>query len=95
MKLPPGGRPDGKLEKDDIRQVDVTQDGRFFLGGKPKLLDQIEADLVRDFGKNPNLTVFIRADENGRVRDAYALIDRCQKNGLFRFSLRTADNSKK
>ncbi len=95
VKLPPGGRPDGKLEKDDIRQVDVTLDGRFYLGGKTKSLDQIEAELVRDFSKNPNLTVFIRADEMGRVRDAYALIDRCQKNGLFRFSLRTADNLKK
>ena len=30
-----------------------------------------------------------RADENGRNKDLYAVIDRCQRNGITRFSLRT------
>ncbi len=95
VSLPPGGRPDGKLEREDIRQVDVTKEGRFFLGGKALSLDQIEAELVRDFRKNPNLTVFIRADENGRILEFSSLIDRCQRNGLFRFSFRTSDGARR
>jgi biopolymer transport protein ExbD len=52
-------------------------------------LDQLEANLVRDFRANPNLVVYIRADEMGRNKDLYAVIDRCQKNGIIRYSLRT------
>jgi biopolymer transport protein ExbD len=44
---------------------------------------------VAAFRANPNTVVYIRADENGRNKDLYALIDRCQRNGITRFSLRT------
>ena len=57
-------------------------------------LDQIEAQLVQDFTANPNLVVYIRADENGRNKDLYAVIDRCQRNGITRYSLRTEPTAK-
>jgi len=52
-------------------------------------LDQIEAELLKDFRANPSLGVYIRADENGRNKDLYAVIDRCQRNGITKYSLRT------
>jgi biopolymer transport protein ExbD len=52
-------------------------------------LEQVEAELVKAFRANPNLVVYIRADENGRNKDLYAVIDRCQRNGITRYSLRT------
>ena len=33
---------------------------------------------------NPNLVVYIRADENCRWKDVEAVIDRCQRNGITR-----------
>jgi biopolymer transport protein ExbD len=59
------------------------------LDRKPMSLAQIEAQLVRDFKGNPNLIVYIRADENGLNKHLYALIDGCQTNGITRYSLRT------
>lgn len=89
LRLPKGGEPDRPIERSDIRTVEITPDGKFSLNRQRMSLDQIEANLKRDFRANPNLVVYIRADEMGRNKDTYAVIDRCQRNGITRYSLRT------
>ena len=89
LKLPQGGKPDAKIDKHDIRTVEISPKGIFSLDKQPMSLDRIEAELKKDFAFNPNLVVYIRADENGRNKDLYAVIDRCQRNGITRYSLRT------
>jgi len=94
LRLPPGGKPDKPIEKRDIRTIEITTTGVYTLERRRMSLDQIEIALVRDFRANPNLIVYIRADEMGRNKDLYALIDRCQKNGITRYSLRTEPERK-
>jgi len=89
LKLPVGGRPERPLNKSDIRTVEITPQGQYSLDKRRLTLDQLEAALVAANKANPNTVVNIRADENGRNKDLYAVIDRCQRNGLTRFSLRT------
>ena len=89
LKLPPGGRPDQPLQKEDIVQIDVTSAGKFLLHGKTVGIDKLEQELIRLHRANAKLVVFIRADQMGYNRDTYAVIDRCQRNGITRFSLRT------
>ena len=89
LKLPQGGKPSKDLDKRDIRTVEINPQGVFSLNRQRMSLDQLEANLVRDFRANPNLVVYIRADEMGRNKDLYAVIDRCQRNGITRYSLRT------
>jgi biopolymer transport protein ExbD len=89
LKLFKGGRPDQTLDKHDIRTVEINNQGFYFLNKQRMSLDQLEANLLKDFRANPNLVVYIRADENGRNKDLYAVIDRCQRNGITRYSLRT------
>ncbi len=89
LKLPRGGQPDSKLDKRDIRTVEISPQGGYTFNKVRMNLDQIEAQLRIDFKYNPNLVVYIRADENGRNKDLYAVIDRCQRNGITRYSLRT------
>lgn len=84
-----GGRPDKPIAKGDVRTVEITGDGKYILDGAHLSLDQLETFLVRDAKANPNLVVYIRADERGRTKDLYAVIDRCQRNGITRYSLRT------
>lgn len=95
LKLPQGGKPDKPIVKDDVRTVEITPQGFYFLNRKQMSLDQVEAQLKRDHGANPNLVIYIRADEMGRNKDLYALIDRCQRNGISRYSLRTEPPPKK
>ncbi len=89
LRLSPGGVPDKELTKEDIRTVEISANGAFTLNRKPVTLPQLEVALVAEFKRNPNLVVYIRADEMGRNKDLYAVIDRCQRNGITRYSLRT------
>lgn len=89
LKLPQGGKPDVQITKNDIRTVEISPQGFYSLDRQRMSLDQIETILLRDHRANPNLVVYIRADENGRNKYLYAVIDRCQRNGITRYSLRT------
>lgn len=89
LKLPKGGKPDAKIDLHDIRTVEITTQGVFYLDKQRISLDQLEAELVKDYHANPNLIIYIRADEMGRNKDLYAVIDRCLRNGITRYSLRT------
>jgi biopolymer transport protein ExbD len=89
LKLPSGGGPDKPLSQKDIRTVEVSPQGVYMLQRRRLGIDQIEAELVRDFKANPNMVVFLRADENSRWKDVQAVLDRCQKHGITRISPRT------
>ena len=90
LRLPQaGGQPDKEIRKEDIRTVEITAQGLYSLNKRTIRLDQLEKELVRDHQLNPNLVVYIRADENSKTKDVASLIDGCQKNGITRYSLRT------
>lgn len=90
MKLPKGGVPDKPLDPRDVRTVEVSVKGEYFVNrGKVAIpLPVLETQLVKDFQLNQNLVVYIRADQNGPWKHVAALIDTCQKHGI-RMSART------
>jgi biopolymer transport protein ExbD len=95
LKLPHGGQPDQQIEKRNIRTVEVGQTGVYVLDKqRMKSLDELTARLTADFRANPNLIVYIRADQDGRYKFVADVIDRCQKNGITRYSLRTEPTPK-
>jgi biopolymer transport protein ExbD len=90
LKLPKlNAQPDKPLEKRDIRTVDIDPRGVYGMDRRVLRLDQLVAQLVQDYKYNPNLVIYIRADENSKTKDLAALIDACQRNGITRYSLRT------
>jgi biopolymer transport protein ExbD len=90
LTLKPGGRPDRDFNKDDIRTVEISATGHMMLQGKRLELTALAQELKRAYQLNPNLLVYIRADENGKNKFLYEVIDSCQRNGITRFSLRTS-----
>ncbi len=89
LRLPRGGIPDKPVTAQDVRTVEITREGVYLLNRQRMSLEAIERQLVQDFRYNPNLVVYIRADEMGFNKHLYAIIDRCQRNGITRYSLRT------
>ncbi len=89
LALAKGGDTDGKLTKENIRTVEIDSRGNVMLQGRRMTKDQAGAQLLADFQRNRDLVVFIRADKNGRVEDLYDMINRCQRNGITKYSLRT------
>ena len=88
LRLPAGGRADREVEPGDVRTVEVSPDGRYSFGGAFQPLGAISQRLALDFQANPNLIVYIRADENSALKYAAELINTCEQNGI-KHSLRT------
>ena len=97
LKLPTkGGRPDTRITRTDIRIVEISPQGTYLLDQKRvKNPDELEKLLVAAYKANTNTVVNIRADENGKNKDLYDVINRCQRNGITRFSLRTEPPEKR
>ena len=89
LNLSKGGKPDRQIDKEDVRTVEINPRGEYALNSRRMTLDQLEAQLKKDFAYNADLVVYIRADEMGKNKDLYAVIERCQRNGITRYSLRT------
>ena len=90
LKLPPGGREDPKkLDPRDIRTIDITGQGQFKFQNRLFAPEQIASFLRQEQGHNPNLIVYIRADQNGPYRYVAAMLNRLEKVGVVNVSLRT------
>jgi biopolymer transport protein ExbD len=89
LNLPKGGGNTRPLEQKDIRTVEITADGRYALTKRAMTLPQIEQELAREKALNPNLTIYIRADELCRHRDVAAVFDALDRQGITRLAIRT------
>ena len=94
LKLPSGGSPDKRIEKDDVRTVEVSSKGFYMLAGRVLNIDQVEADLKKAYRANRKLLVYIRADENVPYKSVAALLNRLERSGIDQVSLRTEPTQK-
>jgi biopolymer transport protein ExbD len=90
LNLPKGGSADGKIEKDNVRTVEIDARGNFMLNSRRMTVAQIEAELVATFARNPNLVVFVRADKDGKIEPFADIMNRCIRKGITKFSFRTS-----
>ena len=90
LQLPSGGRPDQRQPgKNDVRTVEVTPSGNYRLNTRAVMIDQLEQELVKAFKSNPDLVVYVRADKAVPFEHVAAVMHRCQRNNITRFSVRT------
>lgn len=90
LRLPPGQTQDNrKLDKNDIRVVEISPTGQYMFGGKYMTVDQIAAIIISDFRRNPRLVIDVRADENAAHKYVMAILDRLSNAGIEQYSLRT------
>jgi biopolymer transport protein ExbD len=89
LKLPRGGQPDKFVNKSDIRTVEISTTGVYALDKRRMSFEQLIARLAADFRVNPNIIVYIRADQDDPYKYVADVIDGCQRNGITRYSLRT------
>ncbi len=89
LKLPRGGQPDKSVSKRDIRTVEISNTGAYTLDRQRMPFNVLLARLAAEYRSNPNLIVYIRADEDGPYKNVAVLLDGCQHSGITRYSLRT------
>lgn len=90
LNLPQGGDRATKLDARDVRTVEVTPRGDYYLNRSPMSLPQILDRLKTETRTNPKLVVRIRVDENGLNKHTYAVVDGCLKRGIDKFQLATS-----
>jgi biopolymer transport protein ExbD len=84
LNLPSGGAEKSTVRKDQVRTIEVDPRGGYVLKGRNYPLRDLEQILAADFQRDPQLAVYIRADESqpfGRVAEA---LDICRKLGIKR-----------
>ena len=82
LKLPHGGRTETKLDKANIRTVEISNTGVYALDKQRMSLDQLTARLAAEARANPSLVVYIRADKDSRYELFATVLDTCQRNGI-------------
>lgn len=91
LQLPNGGAADNRrLNRSDIRIIEVKPNGEYFVGGKRLSLRQLESDLLQTFRQNPKLVVDIRCDKRTEWNYMAAVMDLCVRNHITRFTYHTA-----
>jgi biopolymer transport protein ExbD len=90
LNLPKGGTPEKQIEKKNVRTVEISNTGVYVLDKQRMNLAQMISQLAGESRRNPNLIVYIRADKESRLDYTAQLLDGCQKNGITRYSIRTA-----
>ena len=90
LNLPAGGSPDsGTTEKEDIQTVEFGSGEGVMLNGSLVSMPELESKLVQEFGRNPNMAVYIRGDQDETWGRGYAILDICLRNNITRFNLRS------
>jgi biopolymer transport protein ExbD len=91
MQLPPGGKPDNRnIDKTNVRVVEITPRGNYWLQGRQFTMTQLEAELVQNFKRNPRMVVDLRADARTEWKNVIAVIDACMRNNITQVSPHTA-----
>jgi biopolymer transport protein ExbD len=83
------GQPARPVRSEDKRTVEISPQGVYAMNKRVMKLDQLVAQLAQDYRSNTNLTIYVRADENSRMKDFVALTDACMQRGISRYSIRT------
>jgi len=90
LKLPVGyNKSDRPPDPKNLRTVDITAEGQYKVNKQRVALNPLVDWLAQQFQANPNLVIFIRADENSRMKDFVAFTDACTTRGISRYSIRT------
>jgi biopolymer transport protein ExbD len=91
MNLPKGGAPDLRnIDRRNIKTVEITQHGDYFIAGHHFTTAALERELVNTFRQNPKLIVDIRGDGRTSWGGVVEVIDTCMRNKITQFSVRTA-----
>jgi biopolymer transport protein ExbD len=92
VKLNKGGTTEEKFDPNNVKTVEIGANGVMVMNRTQMTADQIEQQLKAAYRANPNIIIAIRADKSGKNEYLYDIINRCQRNGITTFSLRTEPN---
>jgi biopolymer transport protein ExbD len=84
LQLPQNmGKPDTQnIDPRDVRRVEITPRGEYWLRGQRLSLAQLEGELVRAHRQNARLVVYVAADKRVPWDYVMAVFDACMRNKI-------------
>ena len=82
LKLPKGGMTDPRVDRRNVRTVEISSTGYYKLDRQAMDLDQLVGRLAAESRTNPNLIAYIRADKDSRYELFAGVLDACARNGI-------------
>ena len=79
ITVPAGGAPSSTVRKDQVKTIEVDPKGGYILKGRTHSLAQIEEALRTEFQSDPELAIYVRADESEPYKNVFALLDLCER----------------
>jgi len=84
LQLPQNmGRPDNQnIDPRDVRRVEITPNGTYWLRGQRLSMSQLESELVLAHRQDPKLIVYVAADKRTQWDSVIAVFDACMRNHI-------------
>ena len=82
VDLPVGGRENTQVSKHDVKTIEVHPEGGYVVNKERLTIAGLEHFLVQEFRSNPELTLYIRADEKEPYGNFMAIVNICEKHGI-------------
>lgn len=89
LALPQGGRPDVSIEPGQVRVVEVSAEGKYYLNQTEVNLAGLSSAMAGAFQADPNIVVYLRADETVQYGRVAAVVDLLTELGIADVSMRT------
>lgn len=84
LNVPPGGAAGSTVRKDQVRTIEVSPAGGYVFEGRPYSLAEVEQKLRAEFQNKPDLAVYVRADQEERYKNVFALMELFREIGIKR-----------
>jgi biopolymer transport protein ExbD len=84
LQLPQNmGRPDNQnIDPRDVRRVEITPNGAYWLRGQRLSMAQLEGELILAHRRDPKLIVYVAADKRTPWDYVIAVFDVCMRNKI-------------
>lgn len=89
LSLPQGGSPDAAIEPEQVRVVEVSAEGKYYLNQTEVNLAGLSSAMADAFQADPNIIVYLRGDEAVQYKRVAAVLDLLKKLGIPTVSMRT------
>ena len=87
--MPTGGSANTTVRKDQVRTIEVSPKGGYVIQGKAYSIEEVEQFLRVEIQRNPELPIYIRADEAEQFKNVVAILDLCDKLEIKRVKFAT------
>ena len=89
LTVPSGGATGSTVRKDQVRTIEVSRSGGYVMNNRPYSVPELEQALRAEFQSNPELAIYVRADEAEQLKNVTAIMNICDRLNIRKFKIAT------